>query len=141
MIRQFFPQIKIFSSKSYHQETIVDAVVGGWLEFVVVVDNEHKFVVVAGNITDQKNGLLHRVGKDFDNQAVLDLRADGCDGVHINEGFVDSIVDRPRFELDIGFRNGFDLYFHHLAGQHLKNCEENETFTRHFHFVLRIKFK
>ena len=108
MIRQFFSQIKIFDSKSYHQETIVDAVAGDLLEFVVV-DNEHKFVVVAGSITDQKNGLLHRVGKDFDNQAVLDLRADGCDGVHINEGFVDSIVDRPRFELDIGFRNGFDL--------------------------------
>ena len=125
MIRQFFCQIKILSSKSYHQETIVDAVVGDSLEFVVVVDNEHKFGVAGSNdsnshlITDQKNGLLYRVGKDFGNQAVLDVSVEYHDDVRINVGFVDSI-DRPRFELDKCFRNGFDLYFHHLAGQHLK---------------------
>ena len=125
MIRQFFCQIKILSSKSYHQETIVDAVVGGdSLEFVVV-DNEHKFGVAGSNdsnshlITDQKNGL-YRVGKGFGNQAVLDLSVEYHDDVHINVGFVDSIVDMPRFELDKCFRNGFDLYFHHLAVQHLK---------------------
>ena len=100
------------------------------LEFVVVdaehkfvvVDNEHKFVVAGSNDSNSHSITdgLHGVGKGFDNQAVLDLSVEYHDGVPLNVGFVDSIVDRPRVELDKGFRNGFDLYFHHLAGQHLK---------------------
>ena len=53
-------------------------------------------------------------------------------------GFVDSIVDRPRFELDIGFRNGFDLYFHHLAGQHLKRVVKKMKFLQDIYLVFML---